>query len=144
MASSTTIGVPLAGQIALRGIRASGRHGVFDVERASAQPFLVDVVCSLDLEPAATSDDLANTVDYGRLAAAVVADVEASPVNLLESLAARIADTCLRAPIVDTVSVTVHKPQAPMPVPVADVAVTLVRTRASLPADAPETERRSR
>lgn len=144
MGSSIAIDPPPGGQVALRGIRASGRHGVFEFERASDQPFVVDVVCMLDLERAAGSDDLADTVDYGQLASDVVAEVEGSPVNLLETLAARIADTCLRTARVDRVSVTVHKPEAPMPVPVADVAVTLVRSKARPAADELETESRSR
>ena len=92
------------------------------------QDFVVDVVLEIDLGPAAASDDLADTVDYGGVAAAVVADIEGEPLNLIEALAARIADTCLRLERVTTAEVTVHKPQAPMPVRVADVAVTLVRT----------------
>ena len=125
----------VGGRIAVSGITARGYHGVFEHERVEGQDFVVDVVLDLDLATAAVSDDLADTVDYGGLAAAVAADVEAEPLNLIEALAARIADTCLRLERVTTASVTVHKPQAPMPVSVADVAVTLVRTRSGEPSD---------
>lgn len=115
--------------VALRGLAGFGRHGVYDFEREQGQRFVADVVCSLDLGPAATSDDLRLTVDYGVLAADVVADIEGEPLHLIEALARRIAATCLRRPAVQSVEVTVHKPDAPMPVEVADVAVTLTRSK---------------
>ncbi len=116
-------------RISLTGITAFGRHGVFDFERDQGQRFVVDVNCALDLAPAASADDLTQTIDYGALAQAVAADVERDPLNLIEALADRIALTCLRYEAVQSVEVTVHKPQAPMPVDVADVAVTLTRSR---------------
>jgi dihydroneopterin aldolase len=116
--------------VALRGIVGFGHHGVFDFERRQGQRFVVDVTCYLDLSPAAASDDLEETIDYGALAAAVVADIERDPLNLIEALAERIAQTCLKHQRLDTVQVTVHKPGAPMPVEVADVAVTVTRSRA--------------
>lgn len=116
-------------RVALRGISAFGYHGFFAHERENGQQFVVDVTCELGLAPAATSDDLAQTLDYGKLAESVVADIERDPVDLIETLAGRIAATCLSDPRVQRVEVTVHKPQAPMPVSVADVAVTLTRSR---------------
>ncbi|CAA9287388.1 MAG: Dihydroneopterin aldolase [uncultured Friedmanniella sp.] len=121
---------PAQDRVALRGLAGFGHHGVFDFERAQGQRFVVDVVCTLDLAPAAETDDLELTVDYGVLAADVVADIEGEPLDLIEALADRIARTCLRRPAVQSVEVTVHKPDAPMPVPVADVAVTLTRSKA--------------
>ena len=120
---------PARDRVALRGLSGFGRHGVFDFEREQGQRFVVDVVCSLDLGAAAASDDLQHTVDYGALGADVVADIEGEPLNLIEALADRIAATCLRRPAVESVEVTVHKPEAPMPVTVADVAVTLTRSK---------------
>jgi 7,8-dihydroneopterin aldolase/epimerase/oxygenase len=116
-------------RISLIGISAFGHHGVYDFERQQGQQFVVDVSCTLDLSSAASSDDLAQTIDYGALAQAVAADVERDPLNLIEALADRIALTCLRYDAVQCVEVTVHKPQAPMPVDVADVTVTLTRSR---------------
>lgn len=126
-----------ADQVCLRGISAYGYHGVFDFERRDGQPFVVDVTCRLDLAAAAASDDLADTLDYSHLATAIVADIEGPPLNLIEALAGRIADTCLESPLVDSVEVTVHKPEAPIDLvkvakrhaEVADVAVTLTRSR---------------
>jgi dihydroneopterin aldolase len=116
-------------RISLTGITAFGYHGVHDFERRHGQQFVVDVSCTLDLSAAATTDDLGQTIDYGALARAVVADVERDPLNLIEALADRIALTCLRYDAVQCVEVTVHKPQAPMPVDVSDVAVTLTRSK---------------
>jgi 7,8-dihydroneopterin aldolase/epimerase/oxygenase len=116
-------------RISLTGISAFGHHGVYDFERQQGQQFLVDVSCTLDLSSAASNDDLDQTIDYGALAQAVAADVERDPLNLIEALADRIALTCLRYDAVQCVEVTVHKPQAPMPVDVADVTVTLTRSK---------------
>jgi dihydroneopterin aldolase len=76
-----------ADRIAVRGIRAHGHHGVYAEERATGQPFVVDVVLHLDLAPAAASDEVGDTVHYGELAHQVVAAIEGEPVDLLETLA---------------------------------------------------------
>lgn len=116
-------------RIALRGLTARGRHGWFPHERETGQEFRVDVVLGVDTRAAATSDALADTVDYGALAEGVVRVVEGEPVKLVETLAQRVADLCLADAKVDDVEVTVHKPQAPMPVPFDDVTVTIRRAR---------------
>ena len=116
-------------RISLRGISAWGYHGVFDYERAQGQRFVVDVVCSVDLSKAATTDDLSTTVDYGELAVNIAADIGGQPLNLIEALADRIATTCLQQEPIRAVEVTVHKPDAPIPAEVADVAVTLKRSK---------------
>lgn len=117
-------------RVVLNGIVGRGHHGVYEFERDQGQDFVVDVTCSMDFRAAAGSDDLADTIDYSALATAVVADIERDPVNLIEVLADRIARTCLRNPRITTATVTVHKPHAPMPVRVDDVAVTLTRSNA--------------
>ena len=116
-------------QIAVSGIQAHGHHGVYDEERATGQPFVVDIVLHLDLAPAAASDDVGDTVHYGELAQQVVAAIEGDPVDLVETLAQRVADLALAHPRVDEVEVTVHKPEAPVGVPFEDVAVTIRRGR---------------
>ena len=115
--------------IALTGLRVFGRHGVFDFERADGQEFVVDVELELDTRAAAASDDLADTVDYGALAAGLAEVIGGEPVNLLETLAARLADVCLRDGRVSAATVTVHKPRAPIPLTFADVAVRIRRER---------------
>ncbi|MEN3611243.1 dihydroneopterin aldolase [Plantactinospora sp. ZYX-F-223] len=120
---------PGTDRIVLTGLRARGRHGVYDFERAQGQDFVVDVVLELDLTMAGRSDDVADTVHYGELAERLVAIVTGEPVNLIETLAERLAAACLADPRVLVASVTVHKPQAPIPHDFADVAVTVTRRR---------------
>jgi dihydroneopterin aldolase len=119
----------MSGRIELRGLRARGYHGVFDFERRDGQDFVVDVVLELDLDRAAASDDVADTVHYGELATALIAIIEGEPVNLLERLAQRLADRCLSDPRVAAVTIAAHKPQAPIPHEFTDVAVTIRRTK---------------
>jgi len=123
-------GVPGASdRIELTGLRVHGRHGVFDFERAEGQDFVVDVALELDTTAAAASDELSDTIHYGELAEALAAVVAGEPVNLLETLAARLAEVCLADSRVAAATVTVHKPQAPIPLAFTDVAVTIRRTR---------------
>jgi 7,8-dihydroneopterin aldolase/epimerase/oxygenase len=120
-------------RIVLRGLRVRGHHGVFERERREGQDFLVDLVVWLDLAVAATSDDLADTLHYGELAERVAAIVAGPPVNLIEVVAGRVADEVLTDARVQAVEVTVHKPQAPIPQDVADIAVVVHRTRPGPP-----------
>jgi dihydroneopterin aldolase len=114
-------------RITLTGLRVRGRHGVLPEEREDGQEFVVDAVLKLDTRAAAAGDDLALTVDYGVLAGRLGEVVAGDPVDLLETLACRLADVCLADPRVFEVEVTVHKPQAPIAVPFDDVSVTVVR-----------------
>ena len=115
-------------RIALTGLRAHGHHGVLADERRDGQQFVVDVALELDLRSAGASDDLAETIDYATLATSVISDIVGPPVQLIESLAERIARTCLADPRVEAVEVTVHKPSAPISVEFGDVAVTVRRS----------------
>jgi len=117
-------------EIALTGLRAMGYHGVFPEERVQGQLFIVDVVLHLSLAAAAAGDDLESTVHYGELADRVVKAVESDPVDLIETVAERVAQIALSYPVVEQVAVTVHKPSAPIAVPFADVSVTIRRGRA--------------
>ncbi len=119
----------MSDQIAITGLRARGHHGVYDFERRDGQDFVVDAVLELDASAAAASDDVADTVHYGELAEALAAVVEGEPVNLLETLASRLASVCLSDARVAAATITVHKPQAPVSVPVRDLAVTIRRER---------------
>ncbi|MEE4545188.1 dihydroneopterin aldolase [Streptomyces sp. V4-01] len=116
-------------RVTLRGLSVRGHHGVFQHEREDGQTFVVDLVLGLDTAAAAAADDLELTVHYGVLAEQVAAVVSGEPVNLIETLAQRIADTCLGHQAVEEVEVTVHKPDAPITVPFEDVTVTISRRR---------------
>jgi len=115
--------------ITLTGLKAYGRHGVFAFEREQGQDFIVDVALGLDLAKPAGTDDVKDTVHYGELAEALVRVIEGEPVNLIETLADRLVGVCLADERVQAATVTVHKPQAPIPHAFTDVAVTLHRTR---------------
>jgi 7,8-dihydroneopterin aldolase/epimerase/oxygenase len=124
-------------RIELRGLRVRGRHGVFDHERRDGQDFLVDVTVWMDLAPAATSDDLADTLHYGELAERVATIVGGEPRDLIEAVAGRVADEVLTDPRVSAVEVALHKPQAPIPLEFADVAVVVHRSRPAAGGAAP-------
>lgn len=119
----------MADQIRIRGIRGTGHHGVFTHERVDGQEFSVDVTLEVGTSAAADSDDLADTVDYGQVANAVHALIVGEPVDLIETLAERIAEACLGFGGVQRVKVTVHKPHAPIEVPFDDVELRIVRSR---------------
>ena len=116
-------------RIEISGLEAFGHHGVLDEERRDGQRFLVDVVLELDTAPAAATDDLSRTVDYAHVAQRLHDVVAGDPVDLLETLAQRLADVCLESQPVARVRVTVHKPEAPLAVAFSDVAVTIERSR---------------
>jgi dihydroneopterin aldolase len=116
-------------QIELRGLRIRGFHGVLPEERRDGQDFVIDAILSVDTRPAAGTDDLARTVDYAALAQQLASVVAGEPVDLIETLAARLAAVCLETDLVEAVVLTVHKPQAPVGLPFEDVAVTIRRER---------------
>ena len=114
-------------ELALTGLECWGHHGVFEHERREGQQFVIDLVLGIDIAAAAAADDLSQTVDYGSLALSVKAAVENDPVDLIETLAHRIAEVCLLDSRVEWVRVTVHKPDAPIDATFADVALTIIR-----------------
>ncbi len=116
-------------ELTVTGIECFGHHGVFEFERREGQVFVIDLVLGIDTAPAAASDDLHDTVDYGSLVASVKAAVEKDPVDLIETLAQRISDVCLLDDRVQWARVTVHKPDAPIDASFSDVALTITRKR---------------
>lgn len=119
----------MSDELTITGIECRGHHGVFDFEREQGQPFVVDLTLGLDTGVAARSDDLDDTIDYGTLVARVVDAVERDPVDLIETLAQRLASVALTDDRVEWVRVTVHKPEAPIDATFADVALTITRNR---------------
>jgi len=116
-------------RLAVTGIEAFGHHGVLAAERRDGQLFSADVVLRLDTRDAARSDDLQDTVDYGTLVLKVKKAIESDPVDLIETLAERLADICLEDPRVRRAEVTLHKPGAPIEAPFDDVTLTITRSR---------------
>lgn len=116
-------------RISLHGLRARGFHGALPEERSLGQTFIADVRLGVDIRPAAAGDDLSKTVHYGVVAEEVTALITGEPFALIETLAERIAEQCLKHDAVREVEVTVHKPQAPITVPFDDVTITIQRSR---------------
>lgn len=118
-------------RLSVQGIECFAHHGVFDFEKRKGQVFLVDLTLGIDTRPAADSDDLRDTVNYGTLVDSVKAAVESDPVDLIETVAQRIADVCLSDDRVLWSEVTLHKPDAPIEATFRDVALTILRRRSS-------------
>lgn len=115
--------------IRIEGLRVFGHHGVLEHEHELGQTFTIDVALEVDLAAAGASDDLADTVDYGALTGALTDVVRDERHDLIERLAQRLAETCLEDRRIHAVTITVHKPHAPVPAPVDDVSVTIRRAQ---------------
>jgi len=116
--------------LSVTGIECFAHHGVLAHERRDGQRFVVDLTLGLDTRPAAESGDLRDTVDYGSLVGSVKSAVESDPVDLIETVAQRIAGVCVADPRVEWVRITLHKPEAPIDATFSDVALTITRKRA--------------
>jgi dihydroneopterin aldolase len=116
-------------RITLTGLRVRGRHGVFEHEKREGQDFFVDITVWIDLDRAAATDDIADTLDYGVLAQRAADIVGGAPCDLIETVAGKVADDVMQDERAHAVEVTVHKPSAPIPLTFADVAVTARRSR---------------
>jgi dihydroneopterin aldolase len=120
----------MSDQIVLTGIHAFGYHGLFEQERKDGQDFFVDLTLAVDLKVASQSDAIADTVNYAEITELVVEEITSNPVNLIEKLASRIAERVLNQHLkVQSVTVTVHKPQAPVAAQLKDIAVVVTRSR---------------
>jgi dihydroneopterin aldolase len=117
-------------QIVLTAIHGFGYHGLFEQERKDGQDFFVDLTLLVDLKAVSQSDAIEDTVNYAEITDLVVEEITTNPVNLIEKLAARIAERVLNQHIkVLSVTVTVHKPQAPVAAQLKDIAVVVTRVR---------------
>jgi dihydroneopterin aldolase len=120
----------MSDQIVLTGIHGFGYHGLFEQERKDGQDFFVDLTLEVDLKAASQSDAIVDTVNYAEITDLVVDEITSNPVNLIEKLAARIAERVLNQYLkVKSVTVTVHKPQAPVAAQLKDIAVVVTRAR---------------
>jgi FolB domain-containing protein len=117
------------GVIEIRGLRVLGSHGVREEERAVPQPFELDLEVGVDTALAASSDEVADTVDYGVIAAEVEALVSTSSFKLLESIAEAVVAKVLSHEAVEEVTVVVRKLRPPVPVDLASAGVRVTRSR---------------
>lgn len=114
-------------QIRITGLEVYAHHGVLAEEKEIGQPFLIDLTLHTDLRDAGSSDKLDSTVDYGEISKRVHDLVAESRFDLIEKVAHEVAESVLSDNRVNSVEVTVHKPQAPIAVPFSDVSVTIRR-----------------
>ena len=110
--------------VELEGLEVFGRHGVLDEERRDGQTFLYDV--RLKLGGAPPSDRVEDTVDYRDIAACVREVSDGRQFNLIEALAAAVADALAERFPAERVRVRVRKPSPPG-VPAAYAAATVER-----------------
>lgn len=118
--------------VEIRGLKLRGRHGVTDEERATEQPFVINLAARIDARPAAMFDDLGSTMDYEEAVRVVAKIVTGESYQLLETLADRIARALLGNSRVLDVWVRVAKTEAPLPEDVDEVAVEVSRSRDDL------------
>jgi dihydroneopterin aldolase len=114
-------------RILIPGLRELGVHGVLPEERVRPQPFEISIELEVDLAKAGTSDELADTVDYGAVCDAVSHVVASESYRVLERLATRIAEVCKADPRVLGVVVEVRKLHPPVHAQVDHVAVRIQR-----------------
>jgi dihydroneopterin aldolase len=115
-------------QIRVTGIKAFGYHGVLPHEATEGQDFIVDLLVTVDLRAVSLSDDLTQTINYADLAQIAHENIVGERVQLIERLAGRIAEEISSAySQITSVSVTVHKPHAPVAVDFEDISVTITR-----------------
>jgi 7,8-dihydroneopterin aldolase/epimerase/oxygenase len=121
----------MSGAVTVRvtGLECFGYHGVFPEEKENGQRFVVDVEMTLAELTSTTSDHLADTVDYEAVAQTIATIVGGPPVDLLEHLAAVIADRIMEDPRLAGIAVTVRKPQVKLAQSVTETSVTLRRSR---------------
>lgn len=113
-------------KITVTGLKFYANHGVLATEKEQGQYFIID--CSFYLDTSLTYDEITNTVNYGDLSCAIVEFSKANTFDLLETLANKLSDYLLvKYPLIKKLSLTIHKPQAPIPVNFTDVTLKITR-----------------
>lgn len=120
---------PELDRIRIRRLHARGHHGLHDHERRDGQDFYIDADVWVDTRAAAASDDIHDTVHYGELMHALADVAAGEPVDLIETLAERLAEATFTFRGTLAARITVHKPQAPVALPFDDVSVSILRYR---------------
>lgn len=117
-------------KIILNNMQFYGFHGLFPEEKKLGQRFYVDATLFADLQHAGASDNMNESVDYGDIFETVKCIVEGKAYNLLEALAAEIANELLASyPLLNACTVKVKKPAPPIPGHYESVAVEIYRER---------------
>ncbi len=114
------------GVILIKGLELYSYHGCFDFEKEKGQSFLVDLEIKTDLHRAGISDKLEDTINYGQVANVASEIFKKEHFNLIEAAAENLARRLLLSfDKIGEITVTVHKPNAPIEVPFEDVTVSV-------------------
>lgn len=127
--SSTASRYSFADRITLTGVGCVGYHGVLESEKKTGQPFFVDVTMFTSFCASSASDDIAQTANYAEVAETIREVITGQSVDLIETLAEKLASTILSRFAIDALELTVHKPNAPIEVTFSDVSVTIFREK---------------
>ena len=120
----------MSDRIFITGLSLHAYHGVMAYESKVGQTFTIDLVLDIDLADAARSDKVVDTVSYDKVVDCASVAFTAQKYKLIEAAAGRVADAVLAAfPRVRRITVTIHKPHAPIAATFSDVGVTLERAR---------------
>lgn len=122
----------MSGTIFIRGLHLHARHGDPAHGEECARRFVIDLDLAVDIEQAARSDRLSDTIDYAAIVATVTAAFTGSPPSALGRAAEAVAQAILDAHQgISAAGLTIHMPHASIPAMFGDVGVTIVRNRAS-------------
>jgi dihydroneopterin aldolase len=120
----------MSDRIFIKGLALHANHGVMAHEAKVGQSFAIDLDLEIDLNAAARSDKVMDTVSYDKVVECASEAFCAQRFRLIEAAAGRVADAVLAAfPRVRSIRVTIHKPHAPIAATFSDVGVTVVRSR---------------
>lgn len=120
----------MSDRIFLKGLLVHAHHGLLSHESEVGQRFVIDLDMEIDLAAAAASDHLTDTVSYADVAEVTLSTFKARNFKLLEAAAGAVAEAVLAAfPAIAAITVTVHKPHAPIAAIFGDVGVTMTRRR---------------
>ena len=120
----------MSDRILIEGLALHAYHGVMPHEGKVGQTFVLDLDLAIDLTAAARSDKVADTVSYDQVVATATDVFCSQRFRLIEAAAGKVANGILaKFPRVQAVTITIHKPHAPIPATFRDVSVTLVRKR---------------
>ncbi|WP_101772218.1 2-amino-4-hydroxy-6-hydroxymethyldihydropteridine diphosphokinase [Peptostreptococcus faecalis] len=112
--------------INIKGIEFYGYHGVLDSEKKLGQMFSID--CVIGLDTSISGDDINNTVNYGDVSLKIVEFCKNNAFDLLEALVNNLSKYLLKTyPLIEELTVTVHKPHAPIATKFDDVSLTVTR-----------------
>lgn len=118
-------------KIKIKGIQIYAHHGLFDSEKANGQPFIID--CEFKLDVSVCNDKIENTIHYGEVTMDIVHFASSNRYDLLEMLGNELSKYLLKKYVLmRELSLTIHKPHAPIPTLFEDVCLTVNRRRANV------------